>query len=50
MIGTNWLKQILYFIFAKYWQNISNRYNTLVAIGKSLVEIDYVTIMNFQNM
>ena len=24
MIGTNLLKQILYFKYAKYWQNIGN--------------------------
>ena len=39
-IGTNWQKQILYFTLAKYWQSIGNRYNTLVTIGKSLVEIN----------
>ena len=40
IIGTNWQKQILYFTLAKYWQNSGDRYNTLVTIGKSLLEIN----------
>ena len=30
----------LYFKLVKYWQNVGNRYNALVTIGKSLVEIN----------
>ena len=40
MIGTNCQKQTLYFTLAKYWQNISSRYNALVIIGKPSVEIN----------
>ena len=36
----NWQKQVHYFALAKYWQNIDNKYNALVTIGKSLVEIN----------
>ena len=40
MIGTNWSKQMLYLALEKHCQNIDNRYNALVANGKSLVEIN----------
>ena len=40
MIGTNWLRQILYFKLVKHWQNINNKYNALVAISNPLVEIN----------
>ena len=38
MIGTNWEKQMLYFRLPKHSQNIDNRKNALVTIGKSLIE------------
>ena len=38
MIGTNWQKQILYFTMGKHGQNIGDRNNALLAIGKSLIE------------
>ena len=40
MIGTNWLRQILYFKLVKHWQNINNKYNALVTISNPLVEIN----------
>ena len=39
----DWYKLVkanTYFTLAKYWQNIDNRYNALVTIGKSFVEIN----------
>ena len=38
MIGTNWWKQILNFTIAKHGQNIGNKSNAMLTIGKSLVE------------